>query len=289
MSSMGQFGVFSGRASIPQATVGANPLVIAIHGGTYTSAYFDIDGYSLLDRAGRNGIRAIAIDRYGYGKTPFIDDMSILGQAAALSGALNDLWTQYRDNARGVVLVGHSIGAAIALGVANNPGELPLLGVAVSGIGVRTPSAHSAMWNALPDLPTVEMPAAVKDQLMFGPPGSFDPAVAAASHAADAPVPKAELVDIVGGWQAQAAAVCSRVRVPVHYRQAEQDQLWIVDNDEVEAFARRFSAAPNVDAAMIRNTGHCIELHAVGPALQLQQLGFALQCAVEAASPGVCA
>jgi pimeloyl-ACP methyl ester carboxylesterase len=289
MSSMGQFGVFSGRASIPQATVGANPLVIAIHGGTYTSAYFDIDGYSLLDRAGRNGIRAIAIDRHGYGKTPFIHDMSILGQAAALSGALNDLWTQYRGNALGVVLIGHSIGAAIALGVANNPGELPLLGVAVSGIGVRTPSAHSAMWNALPDLPTVEMPAAVKDQLMFGPPGSFDPAVAAASHAADAPVPKAELVDIVGEWQAQAAAVCSRVRVPVHYRQAEQDQLWIVDKDEVEAFARRFSAAPNVDAAMIRNTGHCMDLHAVGPALQLQQLGFALQCAVEAASPGVCA
>ena len=27
------------------------PLVIALHGGTYTSTYFDIPGYSLLDRA----------------------------------------------------------------------------------------------------------------------------------------------------------------------------------------------------------------------------------------------
>lgn len=289
MRSTGQFGIFSGRASIPQATTGAHPLVIAIHGGTYTSAYFDIDGHSLLDRAGRNGITAIAIDRYGYGKTPFIEDMSILGQAALLSGAINDLWTQYRGDACGVVLIGHSIGAAITLAVASNSGKLPLLGVAVSGIGVSTPSTHSAMWNALPDLPTVEMPAAVKDQLMFGPPGSFDPAVAAASHAADAPVPKAELIDIVGGWQAQAAAVCSRVRVPVHYRQAEQDRLWIVDKGEVEAFARRFSAAPSVDAAMIRNTGHCMDLHVIGPALQLQQLGFALQCAAETTSSGVCA
>ncbi|HEY0747090.1 MAG TPA: alpha/beta hydrolase [Steroidobacteraceae bacterium] len=286
MRATGRFGVFSGRASISQASGGTRPLVIAIHGGTYTSAYFDVDGHSLLDQAERNGITAIAIDRYGYGKTPFIDDMSILGQAALLSGALNDVWTQYRADANGVVLIGHSIGAAIALGVAGNPGELPLLGIAVSGIGVRTPAAHSAMWNSLPDLPTVEMPAAVKDQLMFGPPGSFDPAVAAASHATDAPVPKAELIDIVGGWQAQAAAICSSVRVPVHYRQAEQDRLWIVDKDEVEAFARRFSAAPRVDAAMIRNTGHCMELHAVGPALQLQQLGFALQCAVERPSSG---
>jgi pimeloyl-ACP methyl ester carboxylesterase len=260
--------------------VGPRPLVIAIHGGTYTSAYFDVEGHSLLDRAGTNGIMAIAIDRCGYGKTPFIDDMSILGQADHLSGALNDLWTQYRGDARGVVLIGHSIGAAIALGVAGNPGNLPLLGVAVSGIGVRTPGAHAAMWNSLPDLPTVRMPMPVKDQLMFGPAGSFDPAVAAASHAADAPVPKAELIDIVGGWQQQAAQVCSRVRVPVHYRQAEQDLLWIVDQDEVDAFAHRFLAAPRVDSAMIRNTGHCMDLHAIGPALQLQQLGFALQCAV---------
>jgi len=29
-------------------------------------------------------------------------------------------------------------------------------GVAVPGIGVHTPGTHVAMWNALPDLPTVE-------------------------------------------------------------------------------------------------------------------------------------
>lgn len=27
------------------------PLVVAIHGGGYSSAYFDVPGYSLLDRA----------------------------------------------------------------------------------------------------------------------------------------------------------------------------------------------------------------------------------------------
>ena len=282
MAEEGQFGAFTGRAATPAEAAGPRPLVIAIHGGTYTSRYFDVADHSLLDRAAANGIPAIAIDRYGYGGTPFIDDMSILGQAAALSDALADVWDAHRGDAEGVVLIGHSIGAAITLGIASAPGKLPLLGVAVSGIGVRTPGSHSAMWNSLPDLPTVEMPGPIKDQLMFGRVGSFGAAMPAASHSANAPVPKAELVDIVGGWQTQAADVCARVRVPVHYRQAEHDNLWVVDEGEIDAFAARFAAAPRVDAAMVRNTGHCMDFHAIGAALHLQQLGFALQCAVEA-------
>ena len=283
MGHAGQFGAFTGRSSSTEAVEDA-PLVIAIHGGTYTSTYFDVAGHSLLERADRNGIPAIAIDRYGYGGTPFRDDMSILGQAAALREALVDVWEENRGDAAGVVLIGHSIGAAITLGVASDPGRLPLLGVAVSGIGVRTPGTHAAMWNSLPDLPTVEMPGPIKDQLMFGPEGSFAASMPAASHVANAPVPKAELIDVVGGWQQQAADVCAKIHVPVHYRQGEHDRLWIVDQGEIDAFAARFAAAPHVDAAMVRNTGHCMDFHATGAALHLQQLGFALQCAVEARS-----
>ena len=282
MRTTGQFGPFTGRMSTPDAAEAVAPLVIAIHGGTYTSTYFDVADHSLLDRAERNGIAAIAIDRYGYGGTPFVEDMSILGQAAALREALVTVWEAHRGAAAGIVLVGHSIGAAITLGVASDPGRLPLIGVAVAGIGMRTPGAHADMWNSLPDLPTVEMPGPIKDQLMFGPPGSFAAAMPAASHIANAPVPKAELVDIVGGWQQRAGDICAKVRVPVHYRQAEHDQLWIVDRGEIEAFAARFTAAPRVDAAMMPDTGHCMDFHAVGAALHLQQLGFALQCAVEA-------
>ena len=282
MSNEGQFGGFTGRAVIPARIEEAAPLVIAIHGGTYSSRYFDVEDHSLLDRAARNGVPAIAIDRYGYGGTPFTTDMSILGQAAALSEALEQVWADHRGGTRGIVLVAHSIGAAITLGVAARPGHWPLLGVAVSGIGVRTPGTHAQMWNSLPDLPTVEMPVPVKDQLMFGPEGSFGSHMPAASHVANTSVPKAELVDIVGGWQARAADVCAAITVPVHYRQAEHDRLWIVDQGEVDAFAARFTQAPRVDAAMVRDTGHCMDFHAIGPALHLQQLGFALQCAAQA-------
>jgi pimeloyl-ACP methyl ester carboxylesterase len=213
VSSEVRIGPFTGRASGPISGDGSSPLVIAIHGGTYTSRYFDVPGYSLLERAGANGVPAVAIDRYGYGGTPCAPDMSILGQAARLREDLLRVWADHQGACPGVVLIGHSIGAAITLGLAADPGGLPLLGAAVSGIGVRTPGDHAQMWNSLPDLPTVEMPTPIKDQLMFGPPGSFDDAMPAASHIANAPVPKAELVDIVGEWQSRAAAVCARVRV----------------------------------------------------------------------------
>lgn len=281
MADLGQFGIFTGRKTPSRPGEGSRPLVIAIHGGTYTSRYFDVAGHSLLDRAGRNGICAIAIDRYGYGGTPFIDDMSILGQAAELRAALADVWDEHRDDAAGVVLIGHSIGAAITIGIASEPGRIPLLGIAISGIGVRTPEAHGDLWNALPDTPTVEIPGPIKDQLMFGRQGSFAAAMPVASHAADARVPKAELVDIVGGWQQQAVEICARVRVPVHYRQAEHDNLWVVDKGEIAAFAQRFAQAPRVDAAMVRDAGHCMDFHNFGAALHLQQLGFALQCAID--------
>ncbi len=67
------------RADKPEAP---SPLVIAIHGGTYTSPYFDVPGHSLLDRAAANGLTAIAIDRPGYGGTEALAeaDMGIAGQ-----------------------------------------------------------------------------------------------------------------------------------------------------------------------------------------------------------------
>lgn len=50
------------------------PLLIAIHGGTYTSKYFDVPGYSLIDRSRAAGFDIVALDRPGYGKTTALED-----------------------------------------------------------------------------------------------------------------------------------------------------------------------------------------------------------------------
>lgn len=286
------FGDHSGRLCRPEApSPGPVPLLVALHGGTYTSAYFDVPGCSLLARAAANGLPAIAPDRPGYGRTPALPagQATIATQARRLQHTLKQAWQQHGAGTRGIVLVAHSIGAAIAATLAANVAregddDLPLIGLALSGVGLRTPPAFKPLWDSLPDTPTVEMPPGVKDTVMFGPAGSFDPAMPATTAAAGSPAPKAELVDIVSTWHETVHATLADIRVPVHYRQAEVDRLWIVDDGEVDGFARALSASPRVDAALMRGTGHCIDFHHVGAAFQLQQLGFVLQCAAECAA-----
>lgn len=259
------------------------PLVVAVHGGTYTSAYFDLDDSSLLGRAAANGIPAVAIDRPGYvGSAPLAPEKAtIADQARYLVAPLRALWERHGEG-RGIVLIGHSIGGAIAATIASAPGDLPVIGLAVSGVGLHTPAEFGPMWAALPDEPFVSLPHAIKDEVMFGPAGSFAASTRTGSRIADAPTPRAELLSIVGVWQQNVYDVLGRITVPVHYRQAEFDRLWIVDQGEVDGFAKALSASSRVDAALVRGTGHCMDLHRIAPAFQMQQLGFALQCGVEA-------
>ena len=280
------FGGLSGRQARPVGAVAPRtPLVVAIHGGTYTSAYFDLPGASLLAQASVNSIPLIALDRPGYAGSAALapEEMDIAGQARYLTRALADAWKRHGEGTSGIVLIGHSIGGAIAANIAANmadaPAAFPLLGLALSGVCLRTPPEFGPLWAQLPDTPTVEMPPPVKDAVMFGPEGSFDPAMVRASDAANAAAPKSELIDIVGRWPLDATGVLGRIAVPVHYRQAECDRLWIVDQHEVDGFAAALSRSPRVDAAMWRGTGHCIDLHHAGRSFQLQQLGFALHCA----------
>ncbi len=282
------FGGLSGRHRLVDGAVAAHtPLVVAIHGGTYTSAYFDVPGASLMDRAAVNGIPIIAPDRPGYVDSPILPpgEGTIRGQARALTKALKDAWERFGAGTRGIVLIGHSIGGAIAATIASEPDGLPLIGLAVSGVCMNTPPEHKPLWESLPDVAIVALPPEAKAQFMFGPEGSFDPAMPGLSTAAaGAGAPKAELVDIVSTWSRNAPATLGNIKVPVHYRQAEVDRLWICGQGEVDSFAKALSNAPRVDAAMVPGTGHCMDFHHIGPSLQLQQLAFALQCAAETQS-----
>src|SRR5690242_12471342 len=72
---------FTGKRRLVQdGTVAPDtPLIVALPGGTYTSEYFDIPRYSLLDRASALGVPVLAIDRPGYrGSTPVEPGESII-------------------------------------------------------------------------------------------------------------------------------------------------------------------------------------------------------------------
>lgn len=272
------------RPSTPAESV---PLVVALPGGTYTSMYFDVPRHSLLDRAEALGVPVIAVDRPGYlGSTPVEPGESIiLRNAEVLDHLVGELWGAYGAGTAGVVVIGHSIGGAIALAIAARHPAWPLLGVAVSGCLVQVPPESGDAWAALPDLEFVELPVPVKDFVMYGPAWTHSDAMPAAGHAADAPVPKAELLDITGGWIGRMRDTAAAIQVPVHSRQGEFDHLWVTDDDEVAQFRSAFTSAPWVDARLVPNAGHCIDFHLAAAAFQLEQLAFALECTVQARRP----
>jgi pimeloyl-ACP methyl ester carboxylesterase len=278
------FSGLSGRVGSVKAPYAVNtPLVIAIHGGTYSSAYFDVPDYSLFEKAQHLNIPMIALDRPGYGHSDPLsaEQTTIEGQASYIAPLLREAWDRYGEGTCGIVLIGHSIGAAIATVIASQNTDLPLLGLAISGVGMRTPAHYRDAWDSLPDTYMVDMPKPIKDEVMFGPEGSYTDDMPEATYEAYTQAPKAELVDIVSTWGDKAQSILNNVNIPVHYRQGEVDKLWIVSPDEVSDFSVALANAPRIDAEMIEQTGHCIDYHVVSSSFQIQQLGFALQCAQE--------
>ncbi len=269
--------------SVAPELAGDYPLVIAIHGGGYSSAYFDLPGLSLLDRAQAIGVPVIAIDRPGYaGTTPLPpEDCTIERTAGWLNDIIGQIWQRHGGQARGVFLIGHSIGGAMAISVAAQHPSWPLLGIAISGVGLSTPDRSRE--NAFPDTPFVTTPPAVKDQLMFGPDWTYAPDVPALSHQANAPGPRAELVDIVFHWHHAVRQVAAEVEVPVHYRQGEFDRLWIGGPEQAAGFGAAFTRSRRVDCRRV-----CLRrsLHRPAPSgRRLPVRAIGLRAALLRASP----
>jgi pimeloyl-ACP methyl ester carboxylesterase len=265
---------------------GDGPLIVCLHGGSYTSAYFDVPGHSLLEVGQANGFPVLALDRPCYGESDAIRDKAISFDANAevLDEAIAVAWRTLELSSPGVVLVGHSIGGAIALIIAARRPSWPLLGVSVSGIGNILPPGIADAWNSMPGGP-VEFTTDQRRQFMYGPDWTFDPDVIAAAEVSAAPIPLEELLEVVGGWIAAFPEVAAAVTAPVQYALAEYDALWSATTETVAGFAERFTDAPAIEASLFRAAGHNIDHHRVGRALHLSQLAFALRCAAEQTRP----
>ncbi|WP_454740299.1 alpha/beta hydrolase [Cupriavidus necator] len=260
------------------------PMIVAIHGGTYTGDYFHIKGYSLVAHAVALGIPIFTVNRPGYADSVSKEkaECSIMSNAELLNDALSELWETRGGNARGIFLIGHSIGGATAIQMAALRKSWPLLGISISGVGVRDPEPILEQWRSLPPDELIVIPPERKDQLLYGPAGTFNPDGQRAAHRADFPMPRQEFLDITFEWPQLLQEAAPGVEVPVHYRQPEFDNLWVVNEAEVQDFASRFVNAPLVDAQIFKGAGHNIDFHRLGGAFQLQQLAFALTCSVGA-------
>jgi pimeloyl-ACP methyl ester carboxylesterase len=221
----------------------------------------------------------VAVDRPAYGQsTPLEDTPDLLHQNALhLADSIPKVTAELFPGGDDVFLIGHSMGGAIAITIASLRPDW-LRGIAVSGIGTVVPEGLGDTFAQLPPGRLVTLPSEMKDAVMFGPEGSMTPDMPEASHAADTTVPLSELFDVVSGWVERFPELADAVTVPVHYRQAEFDHLWVTDADIVGAFGEAFRHSTKVDAAITPGAGHCIDFHTVGAEFQGDQLDFALGC-----------
>jgi len=251
------------------------PLLVCLPGGGYNASYFDVAGYSLVDAARREGFPVVALDRPGHGgSTALKGEISFRRNAQVLQGAIAELWERHLSNSPGIVLVGHSIGGAIALHLAAGDRTWPLLGVSVTGIHDKSRRSNDAL-RSQPQDSSLEFSREHLLRFMYGPEGTYDPAVLDIAKHAESPVPLAELVEVAGEWCTDFAGVAARVEVPVHYGLAEHEGFWHSSDESVAAFGNAFTAAPSVTARRILGGGHNIDHHYVGAAFHREQLAFA--------------
>jgi pimeloyl-ACP methyl ester carboxylesterase len=271
----------SGRLARPRERNGTDELIVAIHGGTYYSKYFDVEHHSLLERGLARGVPIVAIDRPSYGKSTALPDApDLLHQNGLhLNEIIPRVVSELFPGETEVFVIGHSMGGVVAITIASLRPEW-LSGIAVSGIGTVVPPDLPGVFAQLPMTePLVLLPSDMKDSVMFGPEGSMAPEMPEASHAADTTVPLAELFDVISGWVQRFPELAEAVEVPVHYRQAEFDHLWLTDATTVDAFSQAFRRSGRVDSQITPGAGHCIDFHKASHEFQIEQLEFARSCA----------
>jgi pimeloyl-ACP methyl ester carboxylesterase len=108
--------------SVPQPRA----VVVAVHGGAVTSAYYDATypgpHLSLLRVAAALGYTAIALDRPGYGSSAAHQErMSTPDDRVSLAYRAIERLLDGRPRGAGIFLVGHSIGCALVVRMAADP------------------------------------------------------------------------------------------------------------------------------------------------------------------------
>ena len=279
MASAVEFQVGDVRLSALECRPAGTPMatVLALHGGGYSAAYWDNPlepGSSLLTLGASLGYRVIALDRPGYGRShgQVGDDVRIRQQTDVVLTLIDDL--RARGDAEHVFLIGHSMGAILAVHCAADPRGKNLAGIEFSGLPLDFKAELAdplslAQVDYLPDLP-----AEFRRDLFYGPEGSFDPRILEVESAQiTRPTPAGEIIDATECPEV-IPVLATAVTVPVHYTMAEFENSSNGGPDVLARGAALFTRSPRVVAHLQTGTGHNISLHKVARAYHLLALAF---------------
>lgn len=260
----------------------SGPLIVALHGASYDMRYFDAPGCSVHERAHAAGLSMISITRPGYPAThgSASSQESFERVSATLDSVIGEVWRMLGPGHAGVVLIGHSVGAAIALHVASRRPRWPLLGVAVSGVGDIPAKGPASVFASTPRHLCLEMPFEQVRHFFYSSESSDESTTFDSLAGLLVPFPASDVVEVNTTWCDQLPLVAEKVDVPVHYTLAEWDSLWEVDDERVSAFCSYFTNSPRTWGSVCHGVGHNIEHHAAGYGYVTSVLEFARKLSV---------
>ncbi|KAK6386503.1 hypothetical protein LTR65_008976 [Meristemomyces frigidus] len=301
--------------SKPAHPVKGIPLVVTIHGGTYTASYYDADAaHTISNPAKALGIPVVSLTRPGYAEStalPHLQEGETWNQVHGTyihELILPAIWKAYgaKSGATSIVLHSHSIGASIGIVVTalhnRNPSTAgyPLSGLVTSGIGAKLmhePAEHSSSADNKNDslsqidtfeptpgeeAPNVPWPTEVKDAFMLrSTEGLCSPTLLQGTTAKlNHPSSILEPFDIRRQWPKYWKDYAKDITVPHMYGLGSEDGLWKTEKQWIDEYAAAFSKSARMEAAALPLAPHCIELSYLGQAWLARTLGFAAECAV---------
>jgi pimeloyl-ACP methyl ester carboxylesterase len=281
--------VAAGAAPRSDVAAGAAPraVVVALHGGASTAAYFDCPGHprlSLLRAGALLGYTVIALDRPGYGASaPYPDAMQRPEQRVELAyGAVEKILGSSPRGA-GLFLLAHSAGCELAVRMAadERAERVQLVGVELAGTGLQYDDAAQEILKTqeIPKTGTpTQRPTGLRE-LLWQPEHLYPAEVlnGITNSSTGAPYEAA----MVSDWARQDfPALAGHVRVPVQFSVADHERVWKSDGDALAKIAALFTASPRFVINKQVGAGHNLSLSVNAAAYHMKVLSFVEDCVV---------
>jgi pimeloyl-ACP methyl ester carboxylesterase len=250
-------------------------VIVAIHGGATTSAYFDCPGnpqLSLLRSAASHGCTAIAVDRPGYGASAlYQDEMASPDFRVALAFGVVDKLVEPDGRGSGMFLMGHSAGCELALRMTVDDRATDVLGLELAGTGLRYDSAAKAVIKeaTLTSRPGLR-------ELLWQPTELYPEDVLTSGLSAPGAQYEAE---VTTNWSRRDfPALAARVRVPVEFSVADNERVWDTTPEALTAIAAMFTASPRVVVNEVADSGHNLSVALSAQTYHERVLSFVDEC-----------
>ncbi|NTY63844.1 alpha/beta hydrolase [Mycolicibacterium sphagni] len=251
-------------------------VIIALHGGASSAAYFDCPGHpdlSLLRSAAAIGFSVVALDRPGYGASaPYSDAMWEPERRVELAYGAADAMLGNRDRGAGLFILAHSNGCELALRMAVAERGRDLLGLELAGTGLRQyPAARAILKQATP----THRPAGIRE-LIWAPEELYPADVVNAVGSAGAPPQEAEVSTNWAGRDFPALA--AHVVAPVRFTAAEHEKVWDSTPEALADIAAVFTKSSHVEIHHQHGAGHNLSLGITAAQYHSSIFSFVDQC-----------